>query len=434
MKSLIFQKIGSRVLLFGSKQWILHSFTSTSIGQSALADTLLTTMLQFARDPIRLSFPATDPQLTINWGYFSMIVYAVISPVFIYWGLSQLSTFNLLMIWISGLLELSIEPHLLITQYVQLNYGLRATIESSGLLFKTLIQIVLLKLFNFEYIDSYTISLVVYAMTLVILYNYQIKISAPTFEISRKAWQIYKSHIISEILHIFLSNGDNLIMATLPFETQGQYAFINNYGSLIVRMIFQPIEESTRIEIKHDKDYIPSFELYAHILPLIAIFGYFNINFILNKINSGIITNLTKLPFKIYTLCLPMWAINGVLEAYVVSTHGSNVYFMACNSLLYAAIILALKKYGLLGFVLANMVNCLVRILWNGSLARFNIGLSMQQWWVPVVVFVGAAQMSIGEVDSLRKFALSGLLGFLSVTVWALEEFKRYPKGKQKVL
>ena len=46
----------------------------------------------------------------------------------------------------------------------------------------------------------------------------------------------------------FLTEGDKLLISHLcTIEEQGMYAVMANYGSIIARLLFQPLEESTRL-------------------------------------------------------------------------------------------------------------------------------------------------------------------------------------------
>ena len=51
------------------------------------------------------------------------------------------------------------------------------------------------------------------------------------------------------LLKLLLTEGDKLAVAQLTtLEDQGGYALASNYGSLVARTLFQPVEESARLE------------------------------------------------------------------------------------------------------------------------------------------------------------------------------------------
>ncbi|KAI4139309.1 MAG: hypothetical protein L6R39_006356, partial [Caloplaca ligustica] len=57
------------------------------------------------------------------------------------------------------------------------------------------------------------------------------------------AFNIYAQSVFKHIL----TTGDSLLIAALTsLESQGAYALASNYGGLVARMVFQPIEESSR--------------------------------------------------------------------------------------------------------------------------------------------------------------------------------------------
>ncbi|KAH8981677.1 hypothetical protein EDB86DRAFT_2931631, partial [Lactarius hatsudake] len=48
----------------------------------------------------------------------------------------------------------------------------------------------------------------------------------------------------------FLTEGDKLLISRLsPLADQGGYAIASNYGSLVARVVFQPIEESVLLPV-----------------------------------------------------------------------------------------------------------------------------------------------------------------------------------------
>lgn len=52
---------------------------------------------------------------------------------------------------------------------------------------------------------------------------------------------------IQSSIKYVLTQGDSLLIATLAsLQDQGAYALSSNYGGLIARMLFQPIEEASR--------------------------------------------------------------------------------------------------------------------------------------------------------------------------------------------
>lgn len=63
---------------------------------------------------------------------------------------------------------------------------------------------------------------------------------APTLKLAATMWA-------QGLVKYFLTQGDSLLMGVLVgVDVQGVYALANNYGSLAARLVFQPVEESSR--------------------------------------------------------------------------------------------------------------------------------------------------------------------------------------------
>ncbi|KAJ4395828.1 Oligosaccharide translocation protein rft1 [Gnomoniopsis smithogilvyi] len=63
---------------------------------------------------------------------------------------------------------------------------------------------------------------------------------APTLKLAATMWG-------QGLVKYFLTQGDSLLMGVLVgVDVQGVYALANNYGSLVARLVFQPVEESSR--------------------------------------------------------------------------------------------------------------------------------------------------------------------------------------------
>ncbi|KAL1839995.1 hypothetical protein VTJ49DRAFT_958 [Mycothermus thermophilus] len=73
---------------------------------------------------------------------------------------------------------------------------------------------------------------------------------SPTFVLSyfyRPTLQLASSMMAQSVVKHLLTQGDTLLVSTLASPTaQGVYALANNYGGLVARLLFQPIEESSR--------------------------------------------------------------------------------------------------------------------------------------------------------------------------------------------
>ena len=205
-----------------------------------------------------------------------------------------------------------------------------------------------------------------------------------------------------------LTQGDSLLIATLAtLQDQGTYALASNYGGLIARMLFQPIEEASRnlfaklcapptAEDSSSKSISPDQERTANtaqastimttILRTYALLSLFA--FSLGPSLAPPLLHLVAGPkwsstgagtvLGTYAYYIPLLAINGVTEAFVSAT--------ATNAELYiqsiwmggffaafagsAYLFLRVLEWGAMGLVWANCAGMIGRIVYNVSFVR----------------------------------------------------------------
>ncbi|KAK7937948.1 Oligosaccharide translocation protein RFT1 [Apiospora aurea] len=221
----------------------------------------------------------------------------------------------------------------------------------------------------------------------------------------------------SLVKHI-LTQGDTFLVSILSNpQAQGVYALANNYGSLLARLIFQPVEESSRNYFskllaatssegkeksstgnkENDKKLAPSFSpsnqalvkartdlvsiLHAYLLLslLILTLGPFGAPLLVQLIaGPAWASSGAGLVLAQYCLYLPLLALNGLTEAFVSSiateadVHRQSLW-MAGFSVAFAAagfVTLRLLDLGAPGLVYANAINMLGRIAWSGAFIK----------------------------------------------------------------
>ncbi|KAI9724739.1 MAG: hypothetical protein M1812_000014 [Candelaria pacifica] len=195
-----------------------------------------------------------------------------------------------------------------------------------------------------------------------------------------------------------LTQGDSLLIATLAtLSDQGAYALASNYGGLIARMLFQPIEESSRnlfaklltlhSNNKPNKQGVKAasevlrdiLKLYMLLSIIAAALGP-TIAPLLLKIVAGERWAKTSAGDVLATYCyyIPLLAINGVTEAFISSV-ASNAQLYAQSMVMFGFslgfagagfVFLRVLGWGAEGLVWANVVNMLVRILWSLGFIR----------------------------------------------------------------
>lgn len=194
-----------------------------------------------------------------------------------------------------------------------------------------------------------------------------------------------------------LTEGDKIILSSIHSNyDQGIYAILNNYVSLIARLVFYPIEESSRIafsqmtlHLKNEKSTTDSTailkqqcQLLYRLTLSISIFGVlfplFGMNYARLAINMFLgsqwrreETVRTLVAFCPYVLIL---GLNGITEAYV-HTVIPSFYFGDVNlnlfnsSIVFSIVAFPLvASFGTAGVVMANTISMAVRILLNFQL------------------------------------------------------------------
>jgi len=191
-----------------------------------------------------------------------------------------------------------------------------------------------------------------------------------------------------------LTQGDSILITALAsLRDQGAYALASNYGGLIARMLFQPIEESSRNLIAKVCSPDPTTgkpsetglrearRLLQTILKLYNIIGLLAISLgptvapMLLRIVAGARWADTEAGsvLSIYCYYIPFLAINGLTEAFVaaVATNaelGSQSFSMGLFFTAFAGaayLFLHEWKLGASGLVYANCVNMALRIIFN---------------------------------------------------------------------
>lgn len=211
-----------------------------------------------------------------------------------------------------------------------------------------------------------------------------------------------------------LTEGDKyLISALATLKDTGMYALSANYGGLIARMLFRPIEDSSRnlfanlcsdaaearrvggVTKKGDSKQSNANigEAAAVLGDILRIYGLVSlIAFaigphaapLLLRLVAGTQWSDTGAGEVLGTYCyyIPLLAINGVSEAFVSATASTKELrrqsiWMGAFSVAFAAsayLFLRVLQMGAKGLVLANCVNMASRILFNMSFVKYYFG------------------------------------------------------------
>ncbi|GAP83221.2 putative oligosaccharide translocation protein RFT1 [Rosellinia necatrix] len=267
--------------------------------------------------------------------------------------------------------------------------------------------------------------------------------------------QLASSLMSQSLVKHVLTQGDTFLVSVLSDpQSQGVYALANNYGSLLARLVFQPIEESSRnyfskllssspasatatAEKTEDQSAAKAqihqartglqalLKFYVLLSVVVVTVGPYAAPLLVQVIagprwsGSGAGAVLAR-----YCLYIPLLAVNGVTEAFVSSVatksevHRQSLW-MGGFSLAFAIagfISLRILNLGAAGLVYANAINMLCRIIWSGAFlshyfrrngAVFGWGglapNSMTLYVLGTAIFLGTlsrAGISVGNVSS----------------------------------
>lgn len=124
-----------------------------------------------------------------------------------------------------------------------------------------------------------------------------------------------------------------IINSLCTVEEQGIYALLSNYGSLLTRLLFAPIEESLRLFLArllsshNPKNLKLSIEVlvnltrfYIYLSLMIIVFGPANSSFLLQfLIGSKWSTTSVLDTIRVYCFYIPFLSLNGIFEAFFQS-------------------------------------------------------------------------------------------------------------------
>lgn len=200
-----------------------------------------------------------------------------------------------------------------------------------------------------------------------------------------------------------LTTGDSLLIAALTsLPSQGAYALASNYGSLLARILFQPLEESsrslfgrllpgasathtpqTRANLDHATSYLSSLLHFYALISLVSTALGPTLAPLLLQIVAGSRWTNTSAPAVLAAYCyyIPLLALNGILEAYVSAAatpaqlRQQSAWMFAFSAAFATTGVLLLKVWdlGAQGLVLANAVNMALRIWWSWRFVQTHL-------------------------------------------------------------
>jgi len=517
---LILIQFVTKLFTFVLNQLLIRYISPEILGISTYLEFLVNTILFFSREGERLAVQRTEQskglsekrhdgskfydftsegklQSIINFGFLPLIIGIPISCIIGIWQFQSVSlqkslfalpncTEILAILALSILLELLVEPIYAINQY-ELNFQLRSKSEGLAVFNRCISTFFLIYIskdhsqFNAKAVRAFAVGQLVYSVTLFVCYlrNFQtlkrVKYSIKPIHISEKGdstyyfnskvVQVWKNLFVQMIFKQFLTEGDKLIINyLLTIEQQAVYAVVSNYGSIIARLLFQPIEESmrllfTRLLATPSKESITSsFEmlkslsiLYLNLSVLLLLAGVTNCAFLLkillgSKSIQWSKSNLFEV-FPQYVVYICIMAFNGIYEAFFTSIANNKQiknfsYFMSIScAIVLVAVYILINKFslGLTGLLIANMVNMALRIGYcqvqikgyyqqhGVSISNISMVTSVLKYSVVGVCFE-TAQVMINKTfftQTFRQFLTSGVICVCCLVALCLMEKSR---------
>ncbi|KAI9261644.1 Rft protein-domain-containing protein [Phascolomyces articulosus] len=493
---LVLLQFASRMLTFGLHQIVLRYTTAETLGiASVKLELLLSTILFISREGFRCALlrgddnndksdnkiqdrrdnnENTNEQKVTNLAYIPTIIGLVTTCLACGYYLSTIDTMtaskypyyrtSVMLFGTAAFAELLVEP-LFVLAMNRLYFQLRVSVEGVAVLLRCFITFGLTLAgaskagasgHNAYGVLAFAVAQLAFGLTMMMGYlgfffnkvrqnEIQVQTLYPRklkTEDGRSYWfdtqmlNLASTLTKQSLLKHVLTEGDKMLISALSTDdNQGVYAFVVNYGSLIVRILFQPLEEASRtffsklLATKNTRNTKTAKDVILLMLRFHVMLGLLFICFATNYTATLIDLLVGKewsternAPgvLSAYCLYVPIMGINGVTEAFVQAAASKNdltilSYYMIVFSTCFMAsgyLFMSVLDMGAIGLVLANMVNLSIRIAysWNyirryfqnnskkdendgGNHHRQQQPLEIRQWFpstVTIAAFVGS--------------------------------------------
>jgi hypothetical protein len=433
---LIILQVASRALTFAVNQVLLRFLSPELLGVSARLELFSISVLYFARESLRVALQrqAHGTQAIVNLSYLAVFFGTPLAYLLALFVLRSdrpdvpYFVESLIVYCLATFIELLSEPAFSVVQQ-KLLYKVRASAESTATLLRcvgTCGSAILASRAGLDIgVLPFAAGQLAYALSLLLVYTYNTwpvsktdgfslfpeklpaAMRSPSIlgYFSTPLLRLTGSLTLQSTLKYILTQGDSLLVTSLAsLADQGAFALASNYGGLIARMLFQPIEESSRNmfaklcantestpAIQGDKvsektseqrqNLAQASRVMTTILHLYAIISLFAVVLgptlapLLLGIVAGKKWSVTSAADVLSTYCyyIPFLAINGVTEAFVAAVATSKqLYAQSVAMGVFFAIFagsawffISQLELGGSGVVLANTVNMGLRIVWN---------------------------------------------------------------------
>ncbi|KAB8230546.1 Rft protein-domain-containing protein [Aspergillus alliaceus] len=450
---LIIVQVASRLFTFIANQFILRTLSPAILGVGTQLELYFISILYFSRESIRTAiqrqplhrnFSAANPkespdqicgkpnqkiqpqttesQSVVNMSYLSLsmgvpsaLIFATLYIRFASQEVSETPFYHVgvAITTIASLMELCVEPFFAVVQQYML-YKKRAIVETAAAFIKSL---AVCGLFTWASWSSRDLGVLPFALgyfcySLALISGYfltipkltsQWRFSLLLTQISPRDNSTYLSNrfprrlvalstnvFFQSIVKHLLTQGDAMILAVMTsLKDQGIYSLASNYGGLVARVLFQPIEENSRIVfsslLNSGKQYGSNVSAAkAHLTDILRAYGMLTV--LIFPLGPYLVPRVLLLLgghrwaapevgslLSLYCYYIPFLAFNGITEAFVTSAASPSdlrrqAYWMGLFSASFALAAYLFLKIGGLGahgLVYANIFNMAVRTVWS---------------------------------------------------------------------
>ncbi|KAF7726354.1 Oligosaccharide translocation protein rft1 [Apophysomyces ossiformis] len=432
---LVLLQLVSRMLTFTMHQIVIRYTSRETLGIASIKlELLLSTILFISREGFRCALLRSDTdsekdsgkdgeQKILNLSYIPTSLGLVTTLLTCGYYLSiiseeEASTYpyyrtSVILFGVSALAELLVEP-LFVLAMNRLYFRLRVSVEGIAVILRCLVTFGLTLLGatgqgNTYGVLAFALGQLVFGLTMTFGYigYFLFGHTATSHEISllpqklryangRSYWfdkdlmNLALTMTKQSLLKHVLTEGDKMLISVLSTDKdQGEYAFAVNYGSLVARILFQPLEEAGRTffskilsETNNARAVKTASTVLLLILRLHVLLGLVFICFATNYTETLIDLLVGKrwsmqsnapAVLSAYCIYVPVMGINGITEAFVQAVAGTSdlarlSYYMIAFSVCFmfaGFVFMSVMEMGAIGLVLANMVNLAIRIAYS---------------------------------------------------------------------
>ncbi|KAF9643591.1 Rft-1-domain-containing protein [Thelephora ganbajun] len=440
--SLVLLQLFSRAFTFGLNQALVRLATPQTFGTAAIQfELLLSTILFLSREGVRnASLRASVKKKDSN---VALVENISLIPVYLGIPISGLTALayvqsastttasqpyfhiSVAVYAVAAILELLSEP-LYIRAQNELRLNVRVRAEGVAVVSKSVVTFLVLAFASDEWaLVAFAVGQATYGLLLLIVFwtvyrgdiNYipkrirtRLHGNTATSYFDAKLLNLSIAMTGQSVVKHFLTEGDKFLVSRLsPLEDQGGYAIASNYGSLAARIIFQPIEETSRLYFSKllssssSKATKPKDEdgnsgdtvrkasldnaskilsslllLFTHLLLLLVTFGPPYLSIATTLLLPPRFQN-TSAPsiLRSYVFYIPMMAFNGILEAFFASActpselRNQSRWMVGFSvTFVFAAYLFNLLGFGDSGLVYANVLNLFLRVVYCWTFAK----------------------------------------------------------------